>query len=385
MNSKKIRASFVIVAAGKAERFGGEKLTFEIFGKPLLSYMLDSLQKIDEIEELIVVTRADMISFIRKLLHEYKKPWRVVKGGVTRADSVFEGLRVSRGDVVLIHDGARPVLSRDLVKRILEALTLYPAVVPALPVTDTLRESLGEKILGEMVNRENLLRIQTPQGFKRDILLLAHEKVGKDRGKFTDDSTLVEEALGVKVHWILGDVKNIKITHREDIKLLESLLIQDLRTGFGFDRHPLVPERPLVIGGVKIPFHKGALGHSDGDVVIHALVDAILGATGLGNIGLIFPDTDPMYKDRESVYFLKETIRRTKERGFSVLSADVTVLLEEPKISNFTDKMRGVISPILEIDPDRLSIKPKRGEGFESVGKGLAIEAFAVVTLIKGV
>jgi len=384
MKEEKVIVSLIIVAAGKSERFGEDKLTVKVLGKSLLAHLLHSVEQLDEIDEVILVTKEKLFDFAERILSRSQKPWKIVKGGKTRQDSVFQGLLAAKGDIVLIHDAARPILDRRLLKRLLEALTTYPAVVPVIPVTDTLRKSIGEGVLGEVVKRENLYRVQTPQGFKREILLSAYKEVGEKRAKFTDDSTLLEETLGIKTHWVKGEEKNIKITHREDIEVLESFLIKELRTGFGFDRHPLVPERPLVIGGVHIPFHKGALGHSDGDVVIHALVDAILGAAGLGNIGLLFPDTDPEYKDKKSTFFLEETIKRLKERGFSLLSADVTVLLEEPKISKFVEEMKGVLSPILEIDPDHLSIKPKRGEGLDSVGKGIAIEAYAVVNVIRG-
>jgi len=370
--------SAVIVAAGKGERFGRDKIFLNIAGRPLIFWTLLKFEETDEVDEIILVLRKENLERGEELKQHFRKLFHIVLGGKERGDSVFNGLKNTKGDRVLIHDGARPLVSSQLIKRVIKELERYPAVVPCMRIPDTVKNLEGSKVQG-VVDRNSIVAIQTPQGFKRDLIFEAYKRAIEEKKYFTDDSSLLEEVLGIKSHCVEGEKNNIKITYEEDIKLLEAYLMKGgkLRIGIGFDSHRLVEGRKLFIGGVEIPSEKGALGHSDGDALIHAIIDAILGASGQKDIGVLFPDTDDKYRGISSITLL-EKVREIIENEFEIVNIDSVVKLERPKISEYIPKMKKKIAEALKIPEERINIKGKTGEKTGPVGEGKLIEAQAV-------
>jgi len=375
--------SAVIVAAGKGKRFGKDKIFFNIAGRPLIFWTLLKFEELEEVDEIILVLSKENLARGEELKQHFRKLSHIVPGGKERGDSVFNGLKNTKGGRVLIHDGARPLVSSQLIKRVIKELEQYPAVVPCTRIPDTLKNLEGNKVQG-VVDRNSIVVIQTPQGFKRDLIFEAYKRALKEKKYFTDDSSLLEDVLGIKSQCIAGEKNNIKITYEEDIKLLEAYLMKEskLRIGIGFDSHRLVEGRKLFIGGVEIPSLKGALGHSDGDALIHAIIDAILGASGQKDIGVLFPDTDDKYKNINSIVLL-EKVREIIEKKFVILNIDSIVKLERPKISEYIPKMKKKIAEALKIPEERINIKGKTGEKTGPVGEGKIIEAQAVCLLQK--
>jgi len=335
-------------------------------------------EEIDEIDEIVLVLRKENLDRGEEFKKYFRKLLHIVPGGRERGDSVFNGLKIVKGDRVLIHDGARPLVSSKLIKRVIKELDRHPAVVPCTRIPDTVKNIEESKVQG-IVDRNSIVAIQTPQGFKRDLIFEAYKRALKEKRYFTDDSTLLEEMLGIKSHCVEGEKNNIKITYEEDIKLLEAYFmnVSNLRIGIGFDSHRLVEGRKLMIGGVEIPFEKGALGHSDGDALIHAIIDAILGASGQKDIGMLFPDTDDKYRGISSITLL-EKVREIIENEFEIVNIDSVVKLERPKISEYIPKMKKKIAEALKIPEERINIKGKTGEKTGPVGEGKIIEAQAV-------
>lgn len=375
--------SAVIVAAGKGERFGRDKIFLNISGRPLVFWTLLRFEEIDEVDEIVLVLRKENLNRGEELKKYFRKLLHVVIGGKERGDSVFNGLKIVKGDRVLIHDGARPLVSPQLIKRVIKELDRHPAVVPCTRIPDTIKKLEERKVQG-IVDRNSIVAIQTPQGFKRELIFEAYKKALKEKRYFSDDSTLLEKMLGIKSHCVEGEKNNIKITYEEDIKFLEAYFMDasNLRIGTGFDSHRLVEGRKLVIGGVKIPFEKGALGHSDGDALIHAIIDAILGASGQKDIGVLFPDTDERYRGISSIILL-EKVREIIEKDFEIVNIDSVVKLERPKISGYIPEMKKKIAKALKIKEERINIKSKTGEKIGPVGEGRIIEAQAVCLLKK--
>jgi 2-C-methyl-D-erythritol 4-phosphate cytidylyltransferase/2-C-methyl-D-erythritol 2,4-cyclodiphosphate synthase len=375
--------SAIIVAAGSGKRFGGPKQFEEVFGKPLIYYSLLAFQSHPGVDDIVLVMPEEFLEVGETLKAHFKKLVHVVRGGEERGDSVFEGLEVAQGETVLIHDGARPLVDVGLIGRVIDALENHKAVVPALSPSDTVKELSAGHAKGAL-NRSKLLLIQTPQGFERTLLISSYEKAFKAKVYATDDSTIVEEYGNVASTVVPGSPRNLKVTTREDLRRVEGLLSSGIRLGFGYDVHELVDGRELWLGGVKVPFEKGLLGHSDGDVVVHAVIDALLGAAGLPDIGRQFPDSDPEYKDIRSLLLLKKTGSMVKEKGFSILDIDATLALERPKIAPHADEMAGTMADALSVPSDSISVKGKRGEGLGPVGEGRAAVCYAVALLLSG-
>ncbi len=376
-----MRTSAVVVAAGKGERFGAPKQVQPLLGIPLMEHSLMAFQQHPRVEEVVLVLAEGLLSRAEDLQRRYPKLRAVVPGGETRGASVRKGLEQVQGEWVLVHDAARPLLRMALIDRVLKGLERHPVVVPVLPVPDTVKYRRGDHLEGQL-DRSELALVQTPQGVWARILRRAYERAGAQAVYFSDESNLVEHALGIHAVPVAGDPENLKITYPEDLQRMEALMTRRLCVGFGYDRHQLGPGRPLILGGVQIPSDLGALGHSDADVVIHALVDALLGAAALGDIGALFPDHDPQWKDAPSRIFLEHALKLLRSRGFRVLHVDITVLLERPRILPHAPEIRQNLARMLEISVDRVSIKGKSGEGKGPVGRREMIEAYAVATLV---
>ena len=328
----------------------------------------------------VLVARKEDLPLLPPLLARYHVAAdALVPGGVTRQASVRAGLACVPADcdTVLIHDGARGLIDEATVRAVLRGAAEYGAAVPAVPVKDTVKYAAPDGRVLSTPPRDGLYAVQTPQGFRKELLVEAHRAARDDK---TDDAGLVE-AIGVPVHLVAGSERNFKLTTPEDYRMAQALFSSLPRTGTGFDAHRLVEGRPLVLGGVNIPFEKGLLGHSDADVALHALTDALLGAAALGDIGKLFPDTDERYRDISSLLLLQRAFARLKEKGYRVGNCDVTIVAQRPKLAPYLDAMRQNIAAALETDVDNVSVKATTTEkmGYEGDGTGISAQAAALI------
>jgi 2-C-methyl-D-erythritol 4-phosphate cytidylyltransferase/2-C-methyl-D-erythritol 2,4-cyclodiphosphate synthase len=371
----------ILVAAGTGSRFGAEtpKQFLTLLGRPVIRYAAQAL--IEGGAELQPVGEAASIDAALEGLPHLP----TVPGGATRQDSVREGLLALRSlapEFVLVHDAARPVIPSGTVPALLAALAQYPGAIPAAPVADTLKRARDGTIV-ETVPREDLFRAQTPQAFRFDALLAAHH-AGVTGA--TDDASLLE-ALGQRVAIVAGSESNIKLTYKEDLARLEAVMSRALlpHVGTGFDVHVLAGNRPMVLCGVTVPHDKGLAGHSDADVGIHALCDAIYGALAEGDIGRHFPPSEATWKNHDSAHFLAHAAARIAARGGRLVNADVTLICERPKIAPHAQAMRERLAGILGVDVGCVSVKATTTErlGFTGRGEGIAAQA-AVVVLLPG-
>jgi 2-C-methyl-D-erythritol 4-phosphate cytidylyltransferase/2-C-methyl-D-erythritol 2,4-cyclodiphosphate synthase len=309
-----------------------------------------------------------------------------VTGGATRQASVRNGLAAlarHAPERVLIHDAARPFVTADVIDRVLEGLARAPGAIAALPVTDTVKQADAGNCIAATLDRSRLWAAQTPQGFRFADILAAHERAhAAGREDMTDDAAVAEWA-GLTVALVLGSPANRKLTTAEDLQMADrGNTPPDVRTGQGFDVHRLVPGDHVWLGGVRIAHTQGLQGHSDADVALHALTDALLGAIGAGDIGQHFPDTDRRWKGASSHIFLTEAGRLVAERGGSIGNVDVTLMCEAPKVAPHRDAMRRRIAEILEIDVARVSVKATTTEGLGFTGRREGIAALATATVI---
>jgi 2-C-methyl-D-erythritol 4-phosphate cytidylyltransferase/2-C-methyl-D-erythritol 2,4-cyclodiphosphate synthase len=358
----------VIVAGGAGERFGGDvpKQYLPLAGKPVVQWSIDALRAVAS--DIVVVANPG---------HPALEGVTTVAGGATRQHSVRNGLaalRDKKPDIVLIHDAARPLLSQKLIADLCKAAEAG-AAIPALPVTDTVKRN------GKTESREGLHTVQTPQAFRFDLIDGLHEKY-KDKS-LTDDAALCEEDGGA-VALVPGQHDNIKITHPEDLARAEQLLaarLGDVRTGQGYDVHRLVPGKELTLCGVKIAHDFTLEGHSDADVGLHALTDAILAAVAEGDIGQHFSPADARWKGADSAVFLAHAAGLVARKGGIIAHADVTLICEAPKIAPYRDAMRQRIAEILQLSMDRVSVKATTTEGLGFTGRREGIAAQSMVTV----
>lgn len=376
----------LLMAAGRGSRFGGEtpKQFLPLLGRPVIRWAAESLLAEGRISTLLPVCAPEEAPRVAAALEGLPGVLAPVAGGATRQASVRAGLEaLAAADapprMVLVHDAARPVVPPGTVARLIEALERTPGAIPAQPVADTLKRAAAGRVV-ETVPREGLHRAQTPQGFRFAALLAAHRAA---RGEATDDAALLEAA-GEAVALIPGAETNVKITFPEDLARVESLLLARLipRTGTGFDVHRLVEGRPLVLCGVTIPFPLGLAGHSDADVGIHALCDAIYGALAEGDIGRHFPPSEARWKDADSAAFLRHAAGRIAARGGVLANADVTLICERPKIAPHAAAMRARLAALLDAPVARVSVKATTTEGLGFPGRGEGIAAQAVATVL---
>jgi 2-C-methyl-D-erythritol 4-phosphate cytidylyltransferase / 2-C-methyl-D-erythritol 2,4-cyclodiphosphate synthase len=386
--------SAIIAAAGSGRRVGSDKpkQMLDIGGGTMLQHSLKAFLAHPRISEVIVVLPAGATAVALADVDPARMgALRAVTGGARRQDSVanaFDALDPAAG-VVLIHDAARPFVSAALIDKTIDAAAAYGAAIAALQSRDTVKRVARQgdtAVIVDTIPRESVYLAQTPQGFRREVLAAA-VAAGRAGVEATDEAALAERA-GYQVHVVDGDPGNVKITTADDLEAArrrmgrggpERTALQ--RVGTGYDLHRLVEGRPLVIGGVTIPFERGPLGHSDGDVACHAATDAILGAAGFGDIGRHFPDTDPRWKDADSLTLLREAARMVREQGYEVGNLDITVILERPKIKDVIQQMCVRLAAALGIEPSRVSVKGKTNEGVDAVGRGEAVASHAVALL----
>ena len=375
----------ILAAAGSGARFESSipKQFLEFHGKPIYLFALETIGKL--CQEIAVVVPPDWVGQVRKEQSELNLHGRVqvVKGGSSRQESVALGLQALSPGVtrVLVHDAVRPFVTRSLVGRVLAGLEHEAACVPVLPIAETVKEVDGPRVL-RTLERSRLRLTQTPQAFDREVLEKALIQAARDKAVATDEATLVERT-GAKVYTVAGEHENIKITWKQDMRRLESRQM-DFRVGIGFDFHRFGPDRPLLLGGVVIPHQQGLEGHSDADVILHALSDAILGAAGLPDIGSHFPDDDPEYKDLSSIVLLEEVYGMVQNQGLRVSNLDITLIAEEPRLNPHIDPIKANLARVLHLQRSRIGVKATTMEQSGPIGRAEGIAAQAVVLLGPG-
>lgn len=388
-----MKVAALIVAAGRGSRAGGDvpKQYAVIGGAPVLWHTIRAFSLTDQISDVqVVIHPADEAAYRVCLPVGETRLWPPVPGGASRQASVLAGLEAIAGvapDYVLIHDAARPFVGATTIRNVLSALKKHSGAIAAVPLADTMKRSDGAGIIMATVDRANLWRAQTPQGFRfKDILKAHRAAAAAGHHDFTDDAAIAEWA-GLDVALIEDSVANVKLTTAEDIaaadRRLRPSMDHDTRTGTGFDVHKFCAGDHVWLGGVKIAHTHALEGHSDADVVLHALTDAILGAIGEADIGQHFPPSDPKWKGAPSRIFLEHAAMLAREAGFVISNVDATVLAEAPKIGPHAQAMKKVIAEALGITAERVGIKATTMEGLGFIGRreGLAAQAVATVHL----
>jgi 2-C-methyl-D-erythritol 4-phosphate cytidylyltransferase/2-C-methyl-D-erythritol 4-phosphate cytidylyltransferase/2-C-methyl-D-erythritol 2,4-cyclodiphosphate synthase len=369
----------VIVAAGAGTRakLNQSKILYEINHKPLFLYSVEMFQSLGY--DIVLVASKDDLNHIKKYITEDIK---VVTGGKTRSESVTNGLKAVETPYVFIHDAARPLISKQAILSVEKALAFHDAVLLAEKVTSALKQEVGPTFTS--VKRENYLLAQTPQAFLTEKIRYAYIRNGEPHD---DDISLYQAYYpDEKIHIVFNDEPNIKVTYPQDIAYIKAILNErdeHMRIGHSFDIHQLVENRPLWLGGIEIPFEKGLLGHSDADVLLHAISEAILGALALGDLGTHFPDTDPKYEGIDSKLILKEVQLLMQGKGYMIGNIDATIYAEQPKINPHITRIRESISQLLSIPIDLISIKATTYEKMDAIGEQKAMAAEAVVLLKK--
>ncbi len=375
-----MKTAAIIVAAGRGIRAGGEipKQFQPLAGRAVLLRTIDAFATHPRVDRIIVVVSPDDSGLLAGL---GQLPVKVVHGGDSRDASVQAGLAAALGaEHVLIHDAARPLVSAQIITDVLNALETHAGAAPALAITDALWRGKDGQVTAPHP-RDGLYRAQTPQGFRLNDILAAHAAHG---GGAADD---VEVALayGLDVAIVAGDEANLKITHADDFARAERILEQnmDIRLGNGFDVHRFCAGDHVVLCGVKVPHDHALEGHSDADVGMHAVTDAIYGALAMGDIGQHFPPSDPQWRGAASHIFLEHAVALAAEHGFSISNADCTLICEMPKIGPHAVEMRSEMARIMGMDMGRVSVKATTSERLGFTGRGEGIAALATVTLVK--
>ncbi len=367
--------SVILLAAGASSRMGQPKLALPFGGRTALEHALLAFLQVEDspVLEIILAVSPQTQDLAAGLANQYGAllPIRVCMGGATRGDSVFQALQLARGDVVCIHDGARCLVSWSVIQASIQAARAQGSGVAAIPCRDTLWQADGAATLP----REGFCAAQTPQSFSRARLVAAYEDAQKAGVAATDDAAIYSRLYG-PVTFSAGDLANQKLTVPEDIPLFATLLSPPApRLGYGEDTHRLVAGRPLVLGGVTIPFHLGLLGHSDADALAHAAMDAMLGACALGDIGKLFPDTDPLYAGICSLTLLTQVLRCTLAHGYALSNLDATIVAQQPKLAPHIPAMRAKLAAAMACGQERISIKATTPEGCGPEG---ALESITV-------
>ena len=371
----------VILCGGSGTRMGasGNKTLLKTGGVPAIVRDFRAFAAVTD--GIVLVARAGEEDVFAQTLADYGlKPYAIVHGGEDRQASALCGLKAlpADADIALIHDGARPFVTEAIIRRVIDSVKQCGSGVAAIPCRDTIKRADKDGSVLETLDRSTLWQMQTPQGFFVKDLLAAHASANAEKRRYTDDAALMEAA-GHAVRLVLGSPDNIKLTSPEDLRMVNGMLTP--RIGTGFDAHRLVEGRDLWLGGVQIPYEKGLLGHSDADAPLHALTDALLGAAAMGDIGKLFPDSDPKYKGISSILLLEEVRKRLNGAGFTVGNVDVTIVCQAPKLAPYIPQMREKIAKALEISAEQVSVKATTTErmGYEGRGEGVSAQAVAMV------
>ena len=384
----------IIAAGGRGARLGHAqpKQLLVVAGRPILQRSVDAFTKHARIAEVIVALPSELAADPPAYLRTAAGV-TIVAGGARRQDSVANAFAQvpASAEVVVIHDAARPFVSGDLIARTIDAALEHGAAIAALAATDTVKRGDARRTIVGTLPRAEIFLAQTPQAFRRAVLrdALRHAEALAKAGRSGDatDEAMLAELAGHPVHLVDGEPRNMKITTADDLEMAEALMQHGngtaIRIGNGYDLHVLATGRPLVLGGVVIPFEKGLKGHSDADAVCHAVTDAILGAAGAGDIGRHFPDTDPTWKDANSIELLARVAGTVRAAGFAIGNVDVVVIAQAPKLAPHADAMRANLARALGVDASRVSVKGKTNEGVDSMGAGESIAAHAVALLVS--
>jgi 2-C-methyl-D-erythritol 4-phosphate cytidylyltransferase / 2-C-methyl-D-erythritol 2,4-cyclodiphosphate synthase len=386
------RVATVVVAAGRGERLGTpEKVLVPLAGRAMLAWSLRALERAEKIGPVVVVAGSHTLDAVGRLVRDegFAKVQAIVAGGERRQDSVGAGLAaLPEGvEIVVIHDGARPLAEPELFDRCAAAAAESGAAIAATPVSDTLKR-VAEGDLTGTVDRAGLWAAQTPQAFR---LALLRRAIAANPGETVTDEAGLCEATGVPVSVVPASPANLKVTHAEDIPVADALLrarhgsqptTGPVRTGIGYDAHRFALGRRLVLGGVEIAHDRGLDGHSDADVLLHAIADAVLGAAALGDIGQHFPPSEERFRDADSQRLLREAVRLAREAGWAPENVDATLLAEAPRVAPHVPLMRERIAACLGLSPGAVGVKATTNEGMGFIGRGEGIAALATATLI---
>ncbi|PHY11975.1 MAG: hypothetical protein CK533_01470 [Acidobacterium sp.] len=377
----------IIAAGGRGVRLGADrpKQFLKLGGRSILALSIDALAASDRIHEIVVAVPPDHLDATAAAWAGVTgKPLTIVAGGMRRQDSVANAFArtAATADIILIHDAARPFVTAGVIARTIDAAATHGAAIAALSVRDTVKQAGasvadGSRPITATIPRDSIFLAQTPQAFRRDVL--ARALAAGHAIDATDEAMLVER-LGLPVQIVEGDAGNIKVTTPEDLEAARRR-VPDLRIGNGYDLHRLVAGRPLILAGVTIPFELGLDGHSDADIVCHAVTDAVLGAAAAGDIGRLFPDTDPKWKGADSIALLRGALVQVHAAGYRVSNVDVTVIAQRPKLLPYLLVMRENLAAALDVDVSAVSIKGKTNEGVDSMGRGEAMACHAVALL----
>ena len=375
----------IVLAGGSGSRMGANrnKVLLELKGEPVIVRSLRAFQGL--VDGVVLVTRAEDIPAVRAAAEAAQLPVTIVPGGDSRQASVWNGLCALPTECthVLIHDGARCLVDEGTIRRCMASVESCGTGVAAIPAIDTIKQVDADSVVTATPDRASLRAVQTPQGFTVDIIRRAHEAAMQEGFLGTDDASLVER-LGLPVHLTLGDRRNIKLTTPEDMLMAEAFLPLDfpaLRVGQGYDVHRLVEGRDLILCGVKVPHTLGLLGHSDADVALHALMDAMLGAMALGDIGKHFPDTDERYRGISSMKLLEHVASLLQSHGARVTNCDVTIVAQKPKLLPYIQQMRENVAAALQLPLDRVNVKATTTErlAFEGREEGISAQAVCMI------
>jgi 2-C-methyl-D-erythritol 4-phosphate cytidylyltransferase/2-C-methyl-D-erythritol 2,4-cyclodiphosphate synthase len=390
-----MRIAAIIAAGGRGERLGADrpKQLLRIGAHTILERSVEAFVGHPRVSMVVVVVPADRVPELAMTWRESATPVEVVAGGVRRQDSVANGFAAleGRADLVVIHDAARPFVSEALISRTIDAAIESGAALAALPCSDTVKlarepaDAHDRVMVERTIPRERVYLAQTPQVFRADVLRAAIT-AGRTNATATDEAALAEAA-GYVVRVVSGDPSNIKITTSADLEVARAMSERatdrpGTRVGTGYDLHRLVEGRPLILGGVTLPHTHGLAGHSDADVLAHAVTDAVLGAVALGDIGRHFPDTDPQWSGADSMVMLAHAVDLARRAGYRVENVDAVVIAERPKLLPHLPAIRASLARRLDVDLDRVSVKGKTNEGVGELGRGEAIAVHAVALVV---
>lgn len=385
MSAPEAFADAIVVAAGSSRRMGGrDKLLEPIGGRPALAWSLRTMADAPSVARVILVTVRERVAEMSRLPWVSELGVRVVAGGSRRQDSVAAGLAACGSEVVLVHDGARPFVRVETVQAVAAAALQRGAALPVLPLTDSIKR-VGPDGRAMAVDRADLFRAQTPQGARRELLVAAFSALGGPDHDWTDEAALLE-AHGVPVSMITGDPRNIKLTEPADVEAARALAgdHEGPRYGNATDSHPFGPEDGLVLGGLHLPHAPRLFGHSDGDVVLHAIADACLGAVSLPDLGRQFPASDPSSSGADSAELLKVVLGRVAARGWRPGSADVSIVAARPHLGGRRlEGIRERLAELLNVPLERVGVRASTGNLSGEEGYGLAISASALVGLVR--